>query len=54
MKTQEAINYLLTRAKEYGYTESMIKGIAPDLKYLVEGLEDWDTDTLDVLFEELF
>lgn len=54
MKTQEAINYLLTRAKEYGYTGSMIKGIAPDLKYLVEGLEDWDTDTLDILFDDLF
>ena len=54
MKTQEAINYLLIRAKEYGYTESMIKGIAPDLKYLVEGLEDWDTETLDGLFDDLF
>lgn len=54
MTTQQSLQYLINRALEEGYCESQISPFVLELKERIEQLEDWDVETLDELYWEIF
>lgn len=54
MTTQQSLQYLINRALEEGYCENQISPFVLELKERIEQLEDWDVETLNNLYEELF
>lgn len=54
MKTNECLAYLVNKALEEGYCESQLSPFVFELKERIEQLEDWDVETLDELYDELF
>lgn len=54
MKTNDALQYLINRALEEGYCESQISPFIFEIKERIEQLEDWDTESLDNLYWEIF
>ncbi len=54
MKTEDAVNYLVARALDSGYTPDQISGFRAELREKVNEMEVCDKEELDEIFETLF
>lgn len=54
MTTTQSLQYLIQKALEEGYYESQISPFIFEIKERIEKLEDWDTESLDNLYWEIF
>lgn len=54
MTTQQSLQYLINRALELGYCESQISPFVFEIKERIEQLEDWDMESLNELFNQIF
>ncbi len=54
MTTQKALSFLINKALELGYDEIQINPYIFELKEKIEQLEDWDEESLNTLFDEIF
>lgn len=54
MTTQKALSFLINKALELGYDENQINPFIFEIKEKIEQLEDWDEESLEELFNEIF
>ncbi len=54
MTTQKALSFLINKALELGYDEIQINPYVSELKEKIEQLEDWDEESLEELFNQIF
>ncbi len=54
MTTQKALSFLINKALELGYDEKQLNPFIFEIKEKIEQLEDWDEESLEALFDEIF
>lgn len=54
MTTQQSLTYLINRALESGYCEHQLYPFTSEIKERIEQLEDWDIESLNELFNQIF
>ena len=54
MKNREALNYIIKKAKKFGYTDYQIAAFAYEVQEKVAEMPETDEEQLDELFEMWF
>ena len=54
MKLEQAMEYLVNKALDIGYTKHQISTFAWEVKELIGDMEDCSVENLDIIFNQLF
>ena len=54
MKNKQALNYIIKKAKKFGYTDCQIAAFVYEVQEKIAEMPETDEEELDQLFEELF